>query len=428
MENGMAHDDVRIVAANGQEKYAQSAATDAARGSLLLTAVGMLANGDQLILGPGGYDVGTSLVGPAASNVSICGSGWGTVILGQPPVSPSLSVVFCPVGDDISIRDLAIHANGGSGIAFGKVPGTARGDRFIARAVRLSGGGSFGATIYTSPDTTPLRVSRWWDCEILHDSNVSGATSAFFAEVDRADFFSCRFNTKSTAGTAYGIRTDAQGTEVQRFYNCDVIVESTTAVITVAWSVGNGLEFYGGRLVGTPSGQPNSVACKTTKLFGTMTNLPHGEATLYYDSNIPRWRVIELVPADFQLLNGVWTSDEPTKQFDLRDGEVVLGTLVVPVEQFSGGGITDYKVSVGSTSNQQRYADLTDVDVAPGNTVFRFEDRRVLPTLGTSTQVARVYATTTGANPDQATAGKVRVHMLSVRPWPYTRLPYNPVP
>jgi hypothetical protein len=59
----MAHSDVRIVASNGQEKYAQSSPTDLGRGSILLTAVGMLAAGDHLILGPGVFDVGTTPIG-----------------------------------------------------------------------------------------------------------------------------------------------------------------------------------------------------------------------------------------------------------------------------------------------------------------------------------------------------------------------------
>jgi hypothetical protein len=53
----MAHSDVRIVASNGQQTYAQSSATETGRGSILLTAVGMLAAGDHLILGPGAFDV-----------------------------------------------------------------------------------------------------------------------------------------------------------------------------------------------------------------------------------------------------------------------------------------------------------------------------------------------------------------------------------
>jgi hypothetical protein len=161
-----------------------------------------------------------------------------------------------------------------------------------------------------------------------------------------------------------------------------------------------------------------------------MTNLPDGFNVIRYDANVPRWRVIELVSADFFQVGSFWIAYAEGKYFALRDGELVLATLIVPVQQFSGPGITDYKISVGSLdlSYPELYATATDVDVAPGDGVFRLEDRRVLPSLSTSVTPAYIFASSTGALPNTATSGKVRVHMLSVRPWPYTRDIFNPVP
>jgi hypothetical protein len=92
------------------------------------------------------------------------------------------------------------------------------------------------------------------------------------------------------------------------------------------------------------------------------------------------------VPADFSQVASFWVALQDGKFFGLQDGELVLATLIVPVQQFSGPMIADYKISVGSISLNfpQLYANATDVDVPPGDGVFRLEDRRVLPSLSTS--------------------------------------------
>lgn len=124
----------------------------------------------------------------------------------------------------------------------------------------------------------------------------------------------------------------------------------------------------------------------------------------------PRWFKFTKTHTDLQaaaLTNNI-------ELFELPAGCCIHAVLIQPTEQFTGTGITDYKVSVGVASALEKYASLYDVDVSPSATEFQFTQVAGIEHLSSEISI-KLAAQSVGANLDQSTAGAVQVQVLLSR-------------
>lgn len=101
--------------------------------------------------------------------------------------------------------------------------------------------------------------------------------------------------------------------------------------------------------------------------------------------------------------------------YSLPAGTVIHAVLVKHSTLFSGGAITDYKVSVGIAADLSRYAGAFDVDTAVSGTNFNLSQVLAMESTTGATSI-KLAATSVGANLSAATAGSVTV-------WFYISIP-----
>lgn len=89
----------------------------------------------------------------------------------------------------------------------------------------------------------------------------------------------------------------------------------------------------------------------------------------------------------------------------------VHGCIIYHTTAFSGPGITDVKLRVGISGDDDKYASDFDVDTAPGPTNFSVTDFLFVEDMENQTAIT-CDMTTTGADIDQLNAGVVEIYLL----------------
>jgi hypothetical protein len=124
---------------------------------------------------------------------------------------------------------------------------------------------------------------------------------------------------------------------------------------------------------------------------------------------VPRWQKFTVT---FAQLAAAATSNSATL-FTLPPGGIVHGAKIKHSEEFSGGAISAYTLSVGITGNLTKYTDAFDVFQAPGDAVLAIGDKDMKAETheggGTAVLVAAV---STSADLDQADQGAANVWVL----------------
>lgn len=91
--------------------------------------------------------------------------------------------------------------------------------------------------------------------------------------------------------------------------------------------------------------------------------------------------------------------------------EILTGAYIKHTTAFAGTGITAYTLSIGITSDLDKYMPAFDVFQATGDTVFNAESLMDSEDFASTTSI-RLAATSVGANLDQSSAGAVEVYLL----------------
>jgi hypothetical protein len=88
---------------------------------------------------------------------------------------------------------------------------------------------------------------------------------------------------------------------------------------------------------------------------------------------------------------------------------IVETVMMKTTTAFAGTGITDYQLSIGITGNQTKYMPNFDCDAAVSGSNYSLTSVATGGDNFNATEAIRVYATATGANLDQSTAGSIDI-------------------
>lgn len=115
---------------------------------------------------------------------------------------------------------------------------------------------------------------------------------------------------------------------------------------------------------------------------------------------LARWTRYAVDFADFAAAG----TSASAELLSLPAGWCIHNVLLKHSEEFSGGAISAYTLSVGITGTPDKYLAAFDVFQAPGATVFSFGTTQGLESMGAATSI-KVAAVSTSANLDQADQG-----------------------
>lgn len=122
------------------------------------------------------------------------------------------------------------------------------------------------------------------------------------------------------------------------------------------------------------------------------------------------WTTYEFTFADFA---AAATSND-IEGLELVARGVLHAVCIEPTEEFRGGAIATYTLSVGLAGSLDLYSTAFDVYQLPGDEVAQLTtlSAAALVNLADATSI-RLAAVSTGADLDEATTGAVRVHVLT---------------
>ena len=148
----------------------------------------------------------------------------------------------------------------------------------------------------------------------------------------------------------------------------------------------------------------SNISTNTTNISTNSTNISTLQTQI---TQAPVWTKVTKAYSD--LSTAATTND--IELLSLAAGDVIHGVVIRHTTAFSGGSISAYDVSVGITGSANKYSLDFDVFQATGDQVFESAQTLGPEDFGSATSI-RLFATSTGDNLDQATAGSVDVYIL----------------
>jgi hypothetical protein len=125
-------------------------------------------------------------------------------------------------------------------------------------------------------------------------------------------------------------------------------------------------------------------------------------------TTIPSWTKFTVDYTDFSIA----ATSNDVHLFALPPGGIVHGVKIKHSPAFSGGSLSEYRISVGIASNLSKYASAYDVFQAVSDTEMDLSDGLFTENHGASVSV-RAEATSVGANLSAATAGVAEIWVLT---------------